>query len=302
MIQYAFPVDRSAHLRKDEAFIRSLWTRSDARVLVLADGKPVIESNADRSIARIRWLAAAELNGRVSHSAPVFLGIDQQGAGRFAVVTTSTSLAELPDGLRPAVDFRYLVTQGTMTDSDLAIIATALSLAHWQIRARYCGQCGEPTVAADAGWKRICACGAEWFPRVDPVVIMLVTDGERCVLAREPHFPPGLYSTLAGFVEPGEGLQDAVIRETREEVGLLVQNVRLIANQPWPMPHSLMLGCLADVAIGSTMHIDSTEIEDAVWASRDEVRALLQGQNPGGRHVPPRQAIASALLRSWVGS
>ncbi len=146
----------------------------------------------------------------------------------------------------PIVDLRSLALQGALSAEDLSLLAQAKSLADWNETHRFCGKCGSVPAPVDGGWKRICmSCGREAFPRIDPVVIMLVTDGARCVLARETRFPPGMYSAIAGFIEPGDDLEHAVRRETKEEIGLDVEEVRYELSQPWPFPHSLMLGCLA---------------------------------------------------------
>ncbi|MGQ0674362.1 MAG: NAD(+) diphosphatase [Hyphomicrobium sp.] len=294
-------LDPSAHLRRDAPRLAELMASPGCRLLVLADDKPVIRSDAQRAVTAIRWFAQAEL-AAAGHEPDefTFLGRDAStGAGRFSV--SIPAAGPRPDSSAPAVDFRSLVGQGTMSDTDLAIIATAKSLAHWRTRSRFCGSCGGPAALTDGGWKRVCAmCAAEVFPRVDPVVIMLVTDGDRAMLAREPHFPPGMYSALAGFVEPGETLGEAVARETREEVGLTIAEARLVADRPWPMPHSLMLGYIASVKGTATLAPDSTEIEDARWFPRDEVVELAARRHPRGLSLPPKGTIAYMLVERWL--
>ena len=150
------------------------------------------------------------------------------------------------------------------------------------------------------GAKRRCeSCGAEHFPRTDPVVIMLAVRDGRCLLGRGPQFPEGWYSTLAGFVEPGETVEEAVRREILEESGIRIGTVTYLASQPWPFPHSLMLGCLGE-AIGDTIDFDKTELEDCRWFSRDEVAQMLAGTHPEGIVSPPGGAIARALIRYWA--
>ena len=156
----------------------------------------------------------------------------------------------------------------------------------------------------DGGWRRQCApCGKEVFPRLDPVVIMLVHDGDSCVLAHEPRYSPGMFSCLAGYIEPGEDIAHAVIRETREEIGVAVTDVAYHASQPWPFPHFLMIGCSAKT-IGTRPHlaIDTTEIVEARWFSREEASQMLERTHPAGLWVPGAQAIAHHLIRSFAGS
>lgn len=268
--------------------------------MVLAGGRPVISSNALRTHTTIRWFRAGELPPETSVADSLFLGL--RGENACFAVDVQADLAER-HSLGPAVDFRSLVTQGTVGEQDMGIIALARSLTHSAARSRYCGACGAPTREEHAGWKRICTrCGETWFPRVDPVVIMLVHDGSRVLLAREPHFPPGLYSALAGFIEPGETIEEAVRRETKEETGVLLSKVAIIANQPWPMPHSLMIGCHAIAPKNAGLRIDKTEIEDARWFERDEVRHMIRGTHESGLFVPPRQALANTLLTLWLAS
>jgi NAD+ diphosphatase len=167
------------------------------------------------------------------------------------------------------------------------------------MRHRFCAVCGTGTEAFRAGWGRKCpACGAEHFPRVDPVVIMLAEHGDKVLMGRGPGWPPGRYSALAGFLEPGESLEEAVARETFEEAGVRVRDVRYVASQPWPFPSSLMIAAIG-VADDDALTIDENELEDAIWVTRDEVRAVMAGE--GGPFVPPPPyAIAFNLLTAWI--
>ncbi|MEA2934962.1 MAG: diphosphatase [Variibacter sp.] len=170
----------------------------------------------------------------------------------------------------------------------------------WHARHRFCANCGKPTQVVSGGWKRDCAaCETEHFPRTDPVVIMLAIDGERCLLGRQTRFPPGTYSCLAGFVEPGETIEDAVRRETVEEAGIRCGRVRYFASQPWPFPMSLMIGAHAE-ATSSTITVDHNELEDARWFERDEVARMLVRAHPDRLSTPPPIAIAHHIIRAWV--
>jgi NAD+ diphosphatase len=187
---------------------------------------------------------------------------------------------------------------------DLATYGTARSLVNWHARHRFCANCGGSTVLAKGGWQRSCTvCGAEHFPRVDPVTIMLVQHGDDLLLGRQPRFPEGNYSALAGFVEPGETIEEAVAREVYEEAGVRVRDVSYISSQPWPFPSNLMIGCLAH-ADDRAVTIDHTELEDARWFSRSEVEEAMAATQRGERGIafqaPGHQAIAHHLLRWWL--
>jgi NAD+ diphosphatase len=180
-------------------------------------------------------------------------------------------------------------------------MAQAKSLLHWHMRHRFCSNCGEASKIASAGWKRICtACSAQHFPRTDPVVIMVAVRGDHCLLGRQPRFATGMYSALAGFIEPGETVEDAVRREVMEEAGIKVGRVSYMASQPWPFPASLMIGCLAE-ALSEEITIDRTELEDARWFTRAEVQLMLQGKHEKYLAAPQLIAIARTLLQTWAG-
>lgn len=201
-----------------------------------------------------------------------------------------------PHPRSPAV-FRAL---GMLPPDQSQIYAAARSLLEWHRRHGFCANCGSATQIVRAGWGRNCpACGAEHFPRVDPVVIMLAEHEGRVLVGRSPGFPPERYSALAGFVEPGEAIEEAVARELEEEAGIRVRDVRYVASQPWPFAHSLMIGCHAH-ATDDRLAIDTNELADAMWVTRDEVRAAMAGE-AGARFVPPPPfAIAHTLFSRWL--
>ena len=295
-------MDRQALARANDAQIEALRTAPKARFLLFADGKCSIVSSADRSLASIRWFeprALAELG--IDNLDALFLGVDaESNAGHFALALNPELAERHTEKLRPVVDLRSLALQGVMSANELSLLAQAKSLADWNETHRFCGNCGASTKTVDGGWKRICtSCRRETFPRIDPVVIMLVTDGERCVLAREARFPPGMYSAIAGFVEPGDDLEHAVRRETKEEIGLEIEAVRYELSQPWPFPHSLMLGCMASAKFNE-LNVDTAELETARWFDRDEVAAMLEGRHADGLTLPGPHAIAHALVRRWL--
>lgn len=307
-IRTAELLDRDAATRADAAAIAELQTASDTRILALVNGRPLIQSNAARTDARILWLSATELESQgwpIAGALRIYLGRDKTtGAPHFAVCV------ELPDpetpGIKPKppaalVDLRTLALQGSMSAADMSLVGEALMLRNWHDGTHFCGRCGTSTRASEAGWKRICEpCQRDIFPRIDPVVIMLVTDGRRCVLTRESRFLPGMVSTLAGFIEPGEDIAHAVRRETLEEIGIKIGDVRFIASQPWPFPNSLMIGCIAE-AVDFTLKPDPAEIETASWYDAAEVRAML-ARRPSETvpWLPGKQSLANALIETWL--
>jgi NAD+ diphosphatase len=187
----------------------------------------------------------------------------------------------------------------TLTAGDAAILATAKGVFEWRRRHRHCAVCGAASEAAEGGWKRICpSCNAEHFPRTDPVVIMLPVNGERCLLGRQAAWPKGVYSALAGFLEPGESIEEACARELSEEAGLKASAVRYHSTQPWPYPSSLMIGLIAQVEDGEATP-DQTELDEVRWFTRDEAGALIRGELADAR-APGAMAIAHQLIKAWA--
>ncbi|WP_029030943.1 NAD(+) diphosphatase [Salinarimonas rosea] len=223
--------------------------------------------------------------------------------GRPVLATAVPADALDPLAARPGVephDLRGLATRGLVPEREIGLLAQSRSLVSWHLRHGFCANCGAPTRLSASGYRRDCdACGAQHFPRTDPVVIMLITRGDRCLLGRQARFPAGNYSCLAGFLEPGETVEDAVRRETFEEAGVRVGAVSYALSQPWPFPSSLMLGCVGE-ALGDALAIDRDELEDARWFTRDEVRLMLANTHPDGLRVPPPVAIAHHLVRLFV--
>ena len=186
-----------------------------------------------------------------------------------------------------------------MSAKDAAIWAAARSLNEWHNRHLHCGICGAATTSYRAGWGRKClGCGAEHFPRVDPVVIMLAEFEDKVLLGRQPQYPEGRYSALAGFVEPGESIEEAVARELVEEAGVAVSDVRYVASQPWPFPGSLMIACIGRAA-ADAITLDTRALEDAFWCDRAGVAAALAGVPDAPFLAPPPFAIANTLLTRW---
>ena len=229
----------------------------------------------------------------------VFLGLEKD----------TPCFAELPAGGRG--DNAYSnprLWQGLMAlpGDQLALYGAARSVVNWHARHGFCANCGHATVAAKGGWARHChkesgGCGTEHFPRVDPVTIMLAEHGGKVLLGRQPRFPPKRFSALAGFVEPGESIEEAVARELFEEAGITVRNVRYVASQPWPFPSSLMIACTS-MTDDPALTIDTTEIEDAAWFTESDVRAAMNGDTDAPFIAPPPFAIAHNLLEHWLNT
>jgi NAD+ diphosphatase len=273
-------LDRADHLRLDEARLAELAAASDARLLRLAGLDPLLDADE-----RLAWAALEAVEEEM-----IFLGL-LGGAPLFAPVP------RIEPGQRAWSVFAIL---GRMAPQDAAVWGAARSLIEWHNRHLFCGRCGAATRLFRAGWGRRCiGCGLDHFPRVDPVVIMLAERDGKVLLGRQPQYPPGRYSALAGFVEPGESIEEAVAREIKEEAGLIVERVRYVASQPWPFPGQLMIACLAEAAAGEVA-LDRNELEDAIWASRSEVAAALAGESDAPFLAPPPFAIANTLLRAWV--
>ncbi|MBX9932949.1 MAG: NAD(+) diphosphatase [Methylobacterium sp.] len=217
-----------------------------------------------------------------------------------AALVAEASTRYAADPAFDLVDLRSLASSGRVAADELGTIATARSFLSWHERHGFCARCGSPTLLSAGGFRRDCeSCGTHHFPRTDPVVIMLVARREACLLGRGHHFPPGMYSCLAGFLEPGETIEDAVRRETFEEAGLRIGAVRYLASQPWPFPSSLMIGCVAE-SLDDAISIDAAELDDARWFTRAEVAGMIARTHPDGLVTPPPMAIAHLLMRSFV--
>ncbi len=223
------------------------------------------------------------------------LGIGPDDEGNF----------DLPEPLK-AVDYRSIAAQFLLPNDELGQLAQGAAYLAWHSSTRFCGHCGSATQMRGGGVKRVCnSCEREFFPRTDPVVIMLIVRGDKCLLGRSHNFPPGVYSSLAGFVEAGETIETAVRRETFEESNIRVGEVRYHATQPWPFPHTLMIGCYGE-ALDDDIEKDGRELEDCRWFSRNELRAIMAGVGPVNKDgsqqfmVPPKLAIANRLISDWV--
>jgi NAD+ diphosphatase len=291
------PMERASDRRNDTAFVAAASNHRNARAVIVS-GERVVLRKAGELIDPL--FAVSEARSLGADAEAVFLGIAGE-AGRlgFALAPEKADALKLRGDLL-VIDLRSIVVQGLIAPELLRPIATAKALLTWHARHRFCANCGAPTTSSEAGWRRDCAtCGAQHFPRTDPCVIMLAIDGERCLLARSTRFPPGMWSCLAGFMEPGESLEEAVRRETREEAGVEVGRVVYFSSQPWPFPMSIMIGCHA-AATSTVLRIDPNEIEDGRWFSRDEAALMLVRKHGDGLFTPPPAAVAHHLIRAYV--
>jgi NAD+ diphosphatase len=276
-------IDRASARRNDAAWVEQQRRHPAARAIVVSPEGPFVDSGSDP--CRPAYVPLAETDAGES----VFLGLDAQGPV-FAVA------GDQVDGARTAISLRDAGAH--MSQADGALLAYATAVLGWHANHRFCARCGHPTASTAAGHERHCPnCGARHHPRTDPVVIMLVHDRDRVLLGRQARWPAGRYSTLAGFVEPGESLEDAVAREVAEEAGVEVTDVRFRSSQPWPFPASLMVGFHARYAGGEAAVCDQ-ELEDVRWFTREEVEQAVGGHSE--LHLPPPVAIARRLIDEWL--
>jgi NAD+ diphosphatase len=269
-------LDRAGDRRGDDEWVAAQLADPAARAVVAGTGGVHVAGG------RLALVPLAELGGE-----PLLLGLGEDGPV-FAAEAANGSLM----GLREAA--------ATLPRADGGLAAYAAALLNWHRRHRFCANCGHPTEVREAGHVRSCpSCGAEHHPRTDPVVIMLVLRGEEVLLGRQPSWPPGRYSALAGFVEPGESLEEAVAREVREEARVEIGTPRYVSSQPWPFPSSLMLGFVVPWASGEPV-IGDDELEDVRWFNRKAVQEAVEGR--GELQLPPPLAIARRLVDGWLES
>ncbi len=282
-------VDRAAHLRSDAAWLKAAWADPATRVIVVEHGQALCEFSAEH--AELALLAPAGAPDGVRF----LLGVDSGGRAYFGVA------GPLPEQAGPGVRPAYLREAGPLlSDRDAGLLTHAVALANWHETFTHCPRCGSPTDPIASGHTRKCPVdGSEHFPRVDPAMIVLVTDSaDRALLARNAAWPERRVSILAGFVEAGESAEQAVAREVAEETDITVSAVTYLGSQPWPMPQSLMLGFRA-MAGNTDIHVDAEEIAEANWYSRDELAAAIA---TGVIRLPPPVSIAHRIIESWYGS
>ena len=277
-------LDRADQIRVNPDLAAQAFANPEARYLVL-DGLDPVTQDGHLLMEPLPADARAEdylLLGLDEGQRPLFVRLIEEDGGNFAPSGRSHAIvAEVPA-------------------DEVALYGAARSLVHWHGRHPFCSVCGSRTRPEKAGWARRCgACDAEHFPRVDPVVIMLAEHDGRVLVGRQHSWPQGLYSALAGFVEPGETLEEAVMREIKEEAGITVRSVRYVMSQPWPFPSSLMIACIAQ-ADDNALTLDETEIQHALWCDAAGVRAALAGDADAPFTPPPPMAVAHHVLKHWA--
>jgi NAD+ diphosphatase len=293
----ATAIDRAANRRDDTVFLAAARQAAETGSYLVGGERVVLRKDGDALDPLFPPASLAELGADGEH---VFLGL-AAGEARFGVPLPPAVIDSL--ALREdlhVTDLRTIAVQGLAAPEHLGALAEAKAILQWHARHRFCANCGAPTTVVQGGWRRDCpSCNVQHFPRTDPVVIMLAVDGERCLLGRQSRFAPGVWSCLAGFVEPGETIEEAVRREVVEEAGVICGRVAYFASQPWPFPMSLMIGCHAE-AKTTELRVDYAELEDARWFDRAEVASMLARTHPDGLITPPPMAIAHHIIRAWV--
>ena len=286
-------LDRAGLRRKDPEFLPSLLMDPSTRVVDFVEGRAVV-IESDRDINLFLRSPAPEDMSRLA----AFLGQDGEGTAYVGVVGEPQ---DQPTTSQPGTSQRRTLREvgALLSDRDAGLFATMQGLANWHATHTHCPRCGATTEPDQSGWIRRCTKdGSEHYPRTDPAVIMAVTDADdRLLLARSPNWPEGRLSVLAGFVEPGESLEAAVAREVLEEVGVVVEQVRYLGNQPWPFPSSLMVG-FTSRTLDPTIHLDMEEIVEAVWVNRGELREMVLAGRFG---ISPTVSIARRIIEHWYG-
>ena len=292
------PLDRASDRRAKAAWVAERLAEPGSLAIAIWNGRPLVEDAKDGGV-QIAYLAA-DLARQLSRGPEqlLFLGLWRETAVFAVDLEGDADPADGPlQGLGRFEDLRAIAMR--LPGADAAIFATAKSMFEWRRKHRFCAACGSPSEVAEAGWKRVCpACKTEHFPRTDPVVIMLAAKGDRCLLGRQAVWPKHMYSALAGFLEPGESIEEACARELFEEAALRTRSVRYHSTQPWPYPSSLMIGLIAEVENDDAV-ADQAELEEVRWFTRDEARAMLRGDLADAK-APPPLAIAHQIIKAWA--
>ncbi|TMV11788.1 NAD(+) diphosphatase [Arenibacterium halophilum] len=306
-------LDRAAHIRGDEAGMTAALAHDKAACVLMWRGKVLMAEGALAMVPMSHPVLGQGLSRQID--APVFLGVEASGAPNFACDISGwtpqgldlselgqfrdTSFQEHPD-FPPGYGFAEIrAVMADLSPHDAELAATAKAIVNWHGSHGFCAACGQPSKITQAGWQRTCpACNTSHFPRTDPVVIMLITHGNSVLMGRNENWPEGMFSLLAGFVEPGETIEAAVRREVVEESGVRVGPVSYLASQPWPFPASLMIGCRGE-ATSTEITVDPTELQEALWVTREDMMDVFAGSHPKIR--PARKgAIAHFLLHNWL--
>ncbi|MFN3212609.1 MAG: NAD(+) diphosphatase [Henriciella sp.] len=290
------PVDRAAHFRTNPEWLAQAKSADNALIFLMQKGQPLLAPNGQNLL----WLGP-EVERLSPQGDSIFLGQDKAGAPIFVVNMEPDFKLEgsLLQGAGDFTDMRAAASGLTPMEANLA--STARSLLEWHRNHPFCSKCGAPSEVTEAGWKRVCpSCGAEHFPRTDPVAIMLAVKDDKCLLGRQAGWPAGFWSALAGFVEPGETLEQAAARELEEEAGIKADpaSAEYLFCQPWPFPSSLMVGIILE-AQTTEVSVERDELEAARWITREEARQVLAGTHPD-IYAPPPMAVAHHILKTWA--
>ncbi|MBZ9762052.1 NAD(+) diphosphatase [Mesorhizobium sp. CA8] len=289
-------IDRQSENRADDAVEKALADRT-ARLMLMHAGRLYLKLDGGKFDP---WFKPDESQAfEASLGQAVLLGLSEEGP--VLAVPASVEPEKLPETIK-AIDYRSVYMQGLIDEAAAGALAQGAALLAWHASHAFCSKCGNRSEMRAGGYRRHCpSCSTDHFPRTDPVAIMLTVTREKCLLGRGRHFAPGMYSALAGFIEPGETIEAAVRRETLEEAGIRLGRVVYHASQPWPFPYSLMIGCFGE-PLNENIQADPNELEDCRWFFRDEVRTMLDRQHADGLITPPKGAIAHHLIRAWVDS
>lgn len=293
------PLNRFSEMRPDEAHMQELWQHQEARVLVVHDTLSLLKEQKSGKEAAILGRQEAETLAKLAHVL-VYLG-SEKGEPYFALGLEGMEqqLAEIVGDAYTLADLRTSALE--LPQPDGALLAYARGMVHWNLHHRFCPNCGSETYSTHAGHVRQCtneACNRHHFPRTDTAVIVIISDGDACLLGRQAAWPRGMYATIAGFLEPGETLEQAFAREAQEETGVELQTISYHSSQPWPFPSSIMVGFSA-TAKNRHLNLDNDELEDARWFTRSEIAAGLE---EGSLRLPPLISISYRLIRDWYNT
>ena len=294
-----YPLDPCDELRGNDVALEKLLKSDNTRFIIYHNGTPLMDVSSGLEIF---YLSSVQIE-QISTVQTVFLGQDESHA--YFAVQLNEKFPETED--RKYIDLRSIGRQVSNREFSgmPSLLARGKMILGWHDRHKFCSNCGKKSISIKGGYVRHCdACDSEHFPRVDPVVIMMVVRGDKCLLGRSPHFMPGMYSALAGFMEPGETIEEAVRREVLEEAGIKIGHVQYIKSQPWPFPSSLMIGAICE-ALNDEINIANDELEDAKWFDKDTIKQVLKNGGEDNFRVPEKLAIARHLLEyqlfeEWV--
>ncbi|SFT81439.1 NAD+ diphosphatase [Pseudovibrio denitrificans] len=297
-------LNRCGEKRKDTEWVNSLKAAPETRFLIQANDSFIFNTD-DANQPLLHSAEVINLLG-ITDATTIFLGIDECDGNRpHFGLRYSTDLETIDEELEKigpyaAYGLRGIAMKRAASQQVLGMMAQAASMGKWHSTHKMCSQCGKPTELAEAGYRRDCpSCSAQHFPRTDPAVIMLITHGDKCLMGRPYHLMENVYTTLAGFVEPGETFEDAVRREVFEEAGVKVGTVKYVASQPWPFPSNIMIGFHGE-ALTTDLNIDYEEMQDCQWFSKEETLKMLQGEAESGLICPPDISIAHHLIKKFI--